>query len=148
MRCQKAMTRECPSSAICELQGCQQPYGPPKTALVKEREPIDLPALEDYQPGRLMRGLMRLTDRGEAAVRRGPTPFAAAQPPPETPPMSQSTTMSIQPPPAPPSPAAPAADLRITQIVGGWIVYAGDRPVAVAADPAALGATVAGLVKR
>ena len=159
MRCQAAMTRECPTSAACELQGCLQPYGPaaPGTALAVERQPIDLPVLEDYQPGRIMRGLMALTDRGERAVKRGPTPFAVLPAPQEPEPVSATAAPPPLPPApvsSPPQPSAPAnlppppAELKVVAIPGGWIIYAGDRPAAVASDPAGLGATVAGLVRR
>lgn len=115
------------------------------------REPIPL----DYRPGKMVRAIMALTDRGEAAVKRGRTPFAPAPfvLDPEEPPMSQT---GLPPPPAPvpvitPTTALstvppPATELRIVPCQGGWIVYVGDRPAAVASDKPALGATVASLV--
>lgn len=139
MRCQVQHARDCPTAERCEIEGCRQPYGPPAQALVPERPQIPL----DYQPGRLMRGLMALTDRGAVAVKRGPTPFAPALPAPEPPAMSATV------PPAPaPEPLPLPAELRVVPISGGWIVYRGAIPAAVASDPASLGAHVAELVKR
>jgi hypothetical protein len=162
MRCQTAAARDCPSPERCEIEGCREPYNRPGSAIARERQPIDLPPLEDYQPGRIMRGLMALTDRGEKAVRRGPTPFAAIPAPatityrPEEPPvMSQSLPAAMPLPipgqePAQPKPAAPTQqeDLRVVGIPGGWIVYRGAHPVAVASDPASLVARITELVRR
>jgi hypothetical protein len=149
MRCVRRAALDCPAPERCELEGCPAAaFGAETQALVRERQPIDLPALEDYQPGRLLRGLMALADRGEKAVRRGPTPFAAR---PEEPPMSIShATLNPTPEPAPPKPTAPTTpdELRVVSIPGGWIVYRGAHPVAVASDPASLGARVTDLVRR
>jgi hypothetical protein len=160
MRCQTAAARDCPSPERCEIEGCREPYNRPGTAIARERQPIDLPPLDDYQPGRIMRGLMALTDLGEKAVRRGPTPFAAspapatiAYYPEEPPPMSQSLPAAMPLPipgqePAAPAQSAEPADLRVVGIPGGWIVYRGAHPVAVASDPASLGARITEIVRR
>jgi hypothetical protein len=138
------MSRECPTSAVCELEGCAQPYGPPPgTAVARERQPIDL----DYKPGRIMRRLMALTDAGERVVKRGPTPFATTPPPP--PPLAEEVlrVMSSGPQPLPPVPPALVGEIRILPIAGGWVIYVGEAPVAVATTAAALGARVAELVQ-
>lgn len=120
-------TRECPTTETCELKGCQQPYGPPAAALIPERQPIPL----DYQPGKLMRFAMALTDRGAVAVKRGPTPFAAI-PAPEPPPMPEPAPLPPAPPPAPePAPALhslPVSPLRVLEAPGPvFLVYIGDQ---------------------
>ena len=154
MRCDKVPSRECPTSAVCELQGCLQPYGPPATALIPERQPIPL----DYQPG-IMGALMRWQDAGPERAReraqkrpRWLKPlvpdFTPAIPAPEPPPMPEPAPLPPAPPPQPPLVPPQALDLRIVEIPGGWIIYRGQHPAAVAADPAALGAHVADLVKR
>jgi hypothetical protein len=141
MRCTTHMARECPTSAVCELQGCAQPYGPPKpgTAVARERQPIDL----DYKPGGILRRFMALADASERAVRRGPTPFAAEPPPPLAEEVLQ--IMSAGPQPLPP--AQPSGEIRIQPIPGGWVIYVGEAPRAVATTPAELGARVAEMVQ-
>lgn len=140
MRCEKITTRQCPTMERCELQGCQQPYGPPPTALIPERRPIDL----DYKPSGFMRRLMALTDAGERMVRRGPTPFAALPDPAllrdvlhalEEPPMSQSMAAAMplpipgqEPARPPPAPSPQPGELRVVEVPGpAWLVYVGDK---------------------
>lgn len=142
MRCQKRPAADCPTSELCEIMGCQDPYGTPATALIPERRPIDL----DYKPGKIMRSLMALTDRGAEVVKRGPPPFAALRAP--DPALLQELEAVMSAPEAPPPKPAPPTEIRIVEIPGGWLVYRGQHPAAVAADPAALGARVAELVAR
>lgn len=131
MRCDK-QPRECPTSAVCEINGCQQPYAMPATALIPERQPIDL----DYKPGRIMSALMRLQDKGpeRARERAEKRPdwlkplvpdFTPALSAPEPAPMAQPVpSPSVDPQPAPPVPA----ELRVVEVPGpAWLVYIGDK---------------------
>jgi hypothetical protein len=141
VRCQTAPARDCPTAERCELEGCLQPYNRPgSTAIARERQPIDLPALDDYQPGRIMRAMMALQDMGVVAVKKGPTPFAPGPAPatityrPEELPtmsISQSTLNPAAEPAPGPKPAAPApaaAELRVVEVPGpAWLVYVGGK---------------------
>jgi hypothetical protein len=135
MRCHRYPAQDCVEPELCELMSCQSGV-PQLTGLAVQRVPIDL----NYQPGRVMRAMMALTDRTERVVRRGPTPLAATLPAPEPPPMSQPSPQEPPPPrlteptppaaPAPsPAPAPPVADLRILAIPNAFVVYLGDRPL-------------------
>lgn len=139
MRCSLPPHGDCPTAERCEIEGCRRFLEPNTVAAA--REPIEL----EYQPGKIMRGLMALTDRTERAVKRGPTPFAPATIAdrasiPAQEPAAVSATAPPPLPPAPPEtvrqviasvglPPAPA-ELRIVAIPGpAWIVYLGDKPL-------------------
>ena len=122
MRCHPNPAWDCIGDPdLCGISGCQRLA--PKTALVRERPQIPL----DYKPGRVMRGIMALTDRGTAAVKRGPTPFAPALPSPEPPAMSATVPPAPEPQPAP---TLAPPEVRILELPGpAWVVYLGDRPL-------------------
>jgi hypothetical protein len=142
--CQTNLSRDCPTSDRCYLEGCLQPYGPPPgTTVARERQPIDLPQLRDYAPGPLARVLQRAVD----AVRRDPTP-APVDPEAilqalERPPMSETVL-----PPAPPPPSGrTVVEIRARRIGSGWLLYANGQEVDVGHD-ASIGALIADLVQR
>jgi hypothetical protein len=156
VQCQRDLSRQCPTGDRCYIEGCQQPYGPPPgTAVIRERQPIELPPLPEHQPGPLMRAVMAMTDAGASLVRRGPTPFApdpeailaavAAQEPPK---MSDTTVQAApaQIPPAAPSGRA-VSEIRARRIGSGWLLYANGQEVDVATDNT-MGTLIADLVRQ
>lgn len=122
------------------------------------RKPIDL----DYRPGRVVRALMAITDRGEAMVRRGPAPFAPEpeEPPPVSdapaapPPLPEtvrqvlaSVNLPSAPPPRPPPSNRAVSEIRARRVGRGWLIYADGAEVDVTSD-SEIGAIIGSLAAR
>jgi hypothetical protein len=133
-----------PGQAVAVRKPDPQPIGLPPLGLwgtPRPKPPKAAPG--DYQPGPLVRGLMRLTDRAGEAVAKGPTPFAPEQAPGAAPPVAdlieqvrtvmdaidaRATVLPSGPgfSSAPGLPPVPASGLQVAVAFGSYVVQVGD----------------------
>lgn len=151
MRCARRITVECPTPERCELEGCPAAAfaAVPGRAVIPERRPIDLPALEELEEiGVAGRAAVRIHHAFDRLRRARPITEPELEPVSVAPSLTPSPPVLSPPALLPPAPKPKAEELRVVAIDGGWIVYAGAVPAAVATDPAAVGAQVAALLRR